>query len=194
MKTFLYIVGIIGTLIGLYFSVFKFIKHILNLAKRKKLWGKKAYYLIKAWFDYIDCNLSSPNLNFDIINHLENEISYFFSIKKNKKLTLKFNKKFRREILRGLKKELCDNIDFFKIYARLRDEDTPGLPLYELIIKRKVKLNKFPFEFYWWVILGNFYKFYSQYKINFENIPEDKKRTWADIEMPMKILKRIFER
>jgi hypothetical protein len=169
----------------------KFLGIVKRLCSEKEKRRIRVYQLIRDWFNYIDCNLESKQINMSRVDHMEREIDDYFIFKKSKNLNLKMGRRFRRRFLKamGIRKELIDDIDLFKKYARLDLRNTPGLMLYEKA-KGKTKLESFPYEFYWWIIKGNFLKFYSRYRSGNIDIEEV---TWADIEMPLKVLRLMFE-
>jgi len=194
MNVFLYIMGIIVTLIGAYFAILKFGSHIWNIFNKTHRRKVKAYQLIKQWYDYIDANLDSLDMN--QASHFESEVDLFFSDEKNKHLSICFDEKFRKKFLKemGVKKELLKDVDLLKSYARLASENISlGIGIHESASNRKVTLEKFPFQFYWYVIRGNFYNFYSQYKNNYDGIAVENRCTWADIEIPVRMLCRLLE-
>jgi hypothetical protein len=182
-------IGVIGGIIlSIIASAFKYFWN-----SRKKQRAIKGFKLIKAWYDYIDANLN--DLNMDMINNLESEVDLFFSSLKNKKLTLRFDKRFRRRIVReiGLKKEFWNSPEEFRIYARLNREYIPLIiKLKEASSKKKVKLTKFPFDLYWGIIKGNFYKFHEQFRIEYKGIPLEKKYIWTEVENPICLISKLY--
>ena len=196
MSRILFVIGCIVTILTLYIllkNIGTDFYDLLLFRKKKKL---NIYQKIKIWYDYIDSNLSSNKLSFDKINNLETEVDLLFSKKTNKHLTISFRKGFRKNILSelGIKKDFKSDKELFKSHAGLNLEKSEfALKLYEYAHKRKYSLTKYPFENYWSTIRGNFYIFYSQYKDNWKNLKDEKEKfTWADVEVPFRILRRYF--
>ncbi len=96
----------------------------------------------------------------------------------------------------GLKLSYRKNIEMFLSYARLADPRVRvALALQSEADHRKYGDETVPLHFYWHLIEGNFMRFHSQYRANYQNIPMgDKKYTIADIEVPISVLRLYFKR
>ena len=136
-------------------------------------------------------------MNLNKIDNIEKDIDFLFDENSKKPLLLFFNKRFRRHILYkyGIKKELRDEFSLFEKYARLDKSNVNlGLSLYSASKRRKYTLLKIPFQYYWWIIRGNFSTFYGQYRNNWKHLKENEnKYVFADIEVPVKILRMYFK-
>jgi len=166
MKEIIITLTAIITPIVLFFTFFNhiinFSRNIFELISKKIKYKKIILNLILDWYNYIDKNIDNDDFNISIVNNLENEISHQFSLKSNKKLLLYFNKNFRKKIMKELfgYKKYPKSDAIYKKYFRLDDDSTSlALQLTSGANKKNYSIYKFPFEFYWNLIRGNYYNF-----------------------------------
>ena len=188
-KNILYAASAIVAILGAVFAILKFWKGLKSIFNRKYMRSLAAYHLISEWYEYIDENLN--DLNLDKVNHLEEKIDHYFRQNNVKRAYLNFTRTFRKKFLREIG-SMKNDIESFKNYARLELETLP-VKLYSKNLRKSVRLEKFPFELYWWKIRGNFWIFYKNYKRQNDNLPVDESPNWANINMPFFVLKRYFK-
>jgi len=165
-----------------------------NLIRQNQQRKDKAYELIKNWYVYAERNQNKADQK--ELNHLESEVDSFFRQERNRNLTLRFDKKFRKSVLKGFKEELRDNLRLFLRYARLHHKNmVEALQLHELAAKGDPipNLRRFPFQFYWDVIRVNFWIYYGQSRQDWKDTSEEERRYWGDVEIPFRILRRCFK-
>lgn len=144
----------------------KILQFVLRRTPKHRI--TKLYALIREWFDYIDSNLEA-GLNEGKLNNLERRIDEYMRDYNLGRCVLYFSPRFRRRFLKemGIKKELLDEVDVFEGYAR-------------------AKGTRIDLQLYWWTIRGNFYVFYGRYR------SREKPFSFADVEIPLRILKTYF--
>ncbi len=188
-------IGIILSIIITYVAfgeyVYKFYKWITKKSsKEKKICSK-----IFSWFSFIDKNLTENGINLIKLNSIEKEIDFYFNIDKNSKLKLNFSKSFINKYLKfcGLKSEFWTQENFIK-FAHIRNNNLQLiLELETEVQKKKISEFNIPLNVYWNIVKGNFYNFHRQYITNWKDIKKDEKLTFADIEMPIKLLKMYYK-
>ncbi|MCK4233860.1 hypothetical protein KAX75_05495 [candidate division WOR-3 bacterium] len=191
------IIGVIITILTLYTLIKTITKDFYDLLLFKNRKKKIIFNKIKEWYNYIDSHLSARDLDFDKIGNIEKEIDFMFSKKSNKYLILHFTKRFRNNFLKeiGIKKDLQGKEKLFIRYSRLNHKNiTTALNLIKEEYNKNYPFYKVPFQYYWWVIRGNFYNFHSQFKTEWKNLKKDERKySWPDIEIPIRILRRYFK-
>ncbi len=187
-------IAVVASIIILTITFIK--KQLSILIKQKKQMKNKVYKLIKNWYIYVE--RYKKEVNQDMLNQLESEVDLFFQQARNKNLTLKFNRKFRRTFLKemGLKKEYYENTEIFLRNAGLLNDDgiVLSLQLYGKAknIRTSDLLKKPPFKYYWNIMRANFCLYYKQLLKDREDVTDKKKQFWQNIEMLFRILRRRF--
>lgn len=186
------IVTILTFLVLIRGALLKSLDFLTRRSKKKKIIFNK----ILEWFNYIDVNLDTETFNLSKSDNIEKDIGFLFEEFSKKPLLLFFNKRFRKHTLYkfGIKKELRNSLSQFYRFARLDKSNVDlGLSLYSASKRREFTLLKIPFQYYWWIIRGNFSTFYVQYQNNWKHLKENEsKYIFADIEVPVKILRMYF--
>jgi hypothetical protein len=129
---------------------------------------------------------------------MEKEINHHFQTSLLQKYTLLFTDGFVSRFLEtmGIKRELRADIELFRRYARLAKPNIDvALALASKADHKEYTIRKMPFGFCWNMIWGNYLHFYGQYKNVGKNLKADKTDcTFADVEMPIKLLRLYFKK
>ena len=153
---------------------------------------------ILEWYRYIDVNLDAPDYNSFEVESMEKEINHHFQTSPLRKYKLLFTDGFVSRFLEtmGIKRELRSDIKLFCKYARLgKPNMVVALALVSKADHEEYTIRKIPFSFYWNMIWGNYLHFYGQYKNADKNLKEGKTDyTFADVEMPIKLLRQYFQK
>ncbi len=92
----------------------------------------------------------------------------------------------------GIKKEYRTKENFIK-YAHIKHGNLKIiLDLDSHLQKRKITELNISFNTFWNILRGNFHVFYKQYLDKWNGIPDEERLKFADIEMPIKLLRIYF--
>lgn len=183
------------SLIVAYIGFGKDIVKFFNWIFRKEDREKKICIKILEWFAYIDKNLTDKSIELQELDHIEKEIDFQFSMKKNSKYILKFSNRFIDKYLKfiGIQKKYRSKENFIKCAPFKHENLEVILGLESHVQKTKFTHLKMPFRTYWNLIRGNFYIFHQQYINDWKGIKEEQKVTFSDVEMPIKLLRMYFK-
>jgi hypothetical protein len=195
LTLYVVIVGGILSIIVTYIAAGEYIIRLFKIIFKKEKYCKQISTKILDWFNFIDKNLTDHGINIEEVNSLEKEVDFLFKMHNCNKVVMNFNIKFIKNYLKycGLQSKYRTKEQFLK-YAHIRHEKL-DLILALSSNHHKKKFSQFNILFvdYWLIIRGNFHIYYSQYIKNYQDIPEDKQLTIADIEMPVKVIRMYFK-
>lgn len=185
------LIGIIAAYIGIGEYLIRFINWVFMQNKHEDKICKK----ILEWFAYIDINLTEQGVNLEELSLIEKEIDFLFKVKQGSISVLKFSNKFIDRYLEfvGLAKKYRTK-QMFLHYSHIKHANLDLiLDLTASIKKSKVTPFQLPLETFWGILRGNFHTFHRQYICEGDNISEEQKLTFADIEMPIKLLRIYYK-
>jgi hypothetical protein len=187
------IIGAI-TIAATFFAFSEYIFRFIRFIFKRSTQEKQICYKIYEWFYYIDKNLEKENFDLEELYIIEEQIFFLFKMKGNPKLIMNFNNRFIKKYLHfcGLQEQYYNKANFLKFSHIHHLNLELSLQLASHIHKKEFNQFYMPFSSFWGILCGNFHQFYQQYKNDYKDVMENEKLTFADIQMPVKVIKIYY--